>query len=64
MTDNNTAGDNNSLLGTLHALTGLRTDLLRGLESGLRNDASDDSIAMRQKVGILTSILSPHKRYS
>ena len=38
-----------SVLGTLHALTCLRETLLQGLESGLRNDASDAAIAMRQK---------------
>jgi phosphoglucan,water dikinase len=38
-----------SVLGTLHALTCLREKLLQGLESGLRNDASDAAIAMRQK---------------
>ncbi|KAI5077777.1 hypothetical protein GOP47_0007601 [Adiantum capillus-veneris] len=37
------------IIGTMHALTGLRAALLKGLESGLRNDASDSSIAMRQK---------------
>lgn len=39
----------NELIGALHALTGLRALILKGLESGLRNDASDDAIAMRQK---------------
>lgn len=38
-----------SLLGTLHALTSLRETLSKGLESGLRNDAPDEAIAMRQK---------------
>ncbi|KAH7438540.1 hypothetical protein KP509_04G019300 [Ceratopteris richardii] len=42
-------GDTNELIATMHALTGLRAALLKGLESGLRNDASDTSIAMRQK---------------
>ncbi|MCO5596749.1 hypothetical protein L7F22_050818 [Adiantum nelumboides] len=37
------------VIGTMHALTSLRAALLKGLESGLRNDASDSSIAMRQK---------------
>lgn len=37
------------LMTALHALTGLRASLLYSLESGLRNDAPDDSIAMRQK---------------
>ena len=39
-----------ALIGTMHALTGLRAGLVKGLENGLRNDASDDAIAMRQKV--------------
>lgn len=38
-----------SLLATLHALTSLRETLSKGLESGLRNDAPDEAIAMRQK---------------
>ncbi|KAG0556349.1 hypothetical protein KC19_11G046700 [Ceratodon purpureus] len=38
-----------TVLGSLHALTSLREKLLQGLESGLRNDASDAAIAMRQK---------------
>ncbi|MCO5613028.1 hypothetical protein L7F22_067302 [Adiantum nelumboides] len=37
------------VVGTMHALTSLRAALLKGLESGLRNDASDSSIATRQK---------------
>lgn len=37
------------LIGTMHSLTSLRAVLMKGLESGLRNDASDTSIAMRQK---------------
>jgi phosphoglucan,water dikinase len=40
-----------ALVGTLHALTGLRAQLLGGLASGLRNDAPDSSLAQRQKVG-------------
>eukprot|EP00897_Mesotaenium_endlicherianum_P010694 jgi/Mesen1/9653/ME000671S09008 len=42
-------GNLEGLVGALHALTGLRAALLAGLRSGLRNDASDASIAMRQK---------------
>ncbi|XP_024534041.1 phosphoglucan, water dikinase, chloroplastic isoform X1 [Selaginella moellendorffii] len=42
-------GNSDMLVGAMHALTGLRAVLLKGLESGLRNDASDDAIAMRQK---------------
>ncbi|XP_042390095.1 phosphoglucan, water dikinase, chloroplastic-like [Zingiber officinale] len=38
-----------SLLETLQSLTNIRSLLLRGLESGLRNDAPDTAIAMRQK---------------
>ena len=35
---------------TIQSLNALREILVRGLESGLRNDASDTAIAMRQKV--------------
>ncbi|CAM6112841.1 unnamed protein product [Calypogeia fissa] len=42
-------GGSDVLIGTLHSLTGLRALLMKGLESGLRNDAPDDAIAMRQK---------------
>jgi hypothetical protein len=38
------------LMETLLALSSLRSFLIKGLESGLRNDASDTAIAMRQKV--------------
>lgn len=38
------------LVETLHALTGLREVIVHGLQSGLRNDAPDIAIAMRQKV--------------
>ena len=37
-------------MSAMHSLTGLRAVLLYGLESGLRNDAPDSAIAMRQKV--------------
>eukprot|EP00250_Pteridium_aquilinum_P016715 c23252_g1_i1 orf=383-3940(-) len=48
--DSASSGDGTDyLIGTMHALTSLRAALLKGLESGLRNDASDSSIAMRQK---------------
>ena len=43
------------LLKTLLSLSYLRSILMKGLESGLRNDAPDSAIAMRQKV-----ILSKH----
>lgn len=49
MISSETAKVAESVLGTLHALTCLRERLLQGLESGLRNDASDAAIAMRQK---------------
>nr|CAD1823286.1 unnamed protein product [Ananas comosus var. bracteatus] len=37
------------LLNALHSLTALRSIIVKGLESGLRNDAPDAAIAMRQK---------------
>ncbi|WVZ92117.1 hypothetical protein U9M48_038206, partial [Paspalum notatum var. saurae] len=37
------------LLKTLQSLSSLRSVLMKGLESGLRNDAPDTAIAMRQK---------------
>ncbi|XP_078158821.1 chloroplastidic phosphoglucan, water dikinase (ATGWD3) isoform X2 [Carex rostrata] len=37
------------LMKTLKSLTTLRLAIAKGLESGLRNDASDTAIAMRQK---------------
>ncbi|CAO2831421.1 unnamed protein product [Amaranthus hypochondriacus] len=39
----------NKLMKTLESLNSLREVLMKGLESGLRNDAPDASIAMRQK---------------
>ncbi|KAK9088030.1 hypothetical protein Syun_030424 [Stephania yunnanensis] len=38
-----------ALMKTLQSLTNLRAVLVKGLESGLRNDAPDTAIAMRQK---------------
>ncbi|KAK9146046.1 hypothetical protein Sjap_005949 [Stephania japonica] len=38
-----------ALMKTLQSLTSLRAVLVKGLESGLRNDAPDTAIAMRQK---------------
>lgn len=38
------------LIKTVQSLNALRETLVKGLESGLRNDASDVAIAMRQKV--------------
>ncbi|XP_022851246.1 phosphoglucan, water dikinase, chloroplastic [Olea europaea var. sylvestris] len=37
------------LMETIKALDGLREEIVKGLESGLRNDAPDAAIAMRQK---------------
>ncbi|CAI9117453.1 OLC1v1018851C1 [Oldenlandia corymbosa var. corymbosa] len=37
------------LIKTIQTLNNVRTVIIRGLESGLRNDAPDASIAMRQK---------------
>ncbi|KAJ3671942.1 hypothetical protein LUZ60_008021 [Juncus effusus] len=37
------------LMKTLKSLSDLRSVIIKGLESGLRNDASDSAIAMRQK---------------
>ena len=41
------------LLKTAQSLNALREVIVKGLESGLRNDAPDAAIAMRQKVGQL-----------
>lgn len=38
------------LIKTMRSLNGLREIIVKGLESGIRNDASDAAIAMRQKV--------------
>lgn len=38
------------LLKPMQSLNSLREVLMKGLQSGLRNDASDVAIAMRQKV--------------
>ena len=37
------------LVGVMHALTGVRALLVSGLASGLRNDAPDSALAMRQR---------------
>ncbi|KAL6504915.1 Phosphoglucan, water dikinase, chloroplastic [Orobanche hederae] len=37
------------LMKTIQALDNLRQEIVKGLESGLRNDAPDSAIAMRQK---------------
>lgn len=39
-----------SLVRTINSLNALREVIVKGLESGLRNDAPDAAIAMRQKV--------------
>ncbi|XP_024402326.1 phosphoglucan, water dikinase, chloroplastic [Physcomitrium patens] len=49
LNSSDTAKITESVLDTLHALTCIRERLLEGLVSGLRNDASDAAIAMRQK---------------
>lgn len=46
-------GSADLILDTILSLTNLRSVLVKGLESGLRNDAPDVAIAMRQKVGQL-----------
>lgn len=38
------------LMKTLQSLHSVRGAIVRGLESGIRNDAPDSAIAMRQKV--------------
>lgn len=41
------------LFKTIQSLNSIREVIVKGLESGLRNDAPDAAIAMRQKVIIL-----------
>ena len=41
------------LFKTMESLNALREIIVKGLESGLRNDAPDSAIAMRQKVTLL-----------
>lgn len=43
------AADGNTLMDAMHALTTVRALLADGLRSGLRNDAPDSSMAMRQR---------------
>ena len=38
------------LINTIQSLNDLREIVTKGLESGIRNDAPDSAIAMRQKV--------------
>lgn len=46
VSDNDVVG---LLVQTIHSLNGIREVIVKGLESGLRNDAPDAAIAMRQK---------------
>lgn len=41
------------LFKTMESLNALREIIVKGLESGLRNDAPDSAIAMRQKVRVI-----------
>ncbi|KAL4419085.1 hypothetical protein ABPG77_010024, partial [Micractinium sp. CCAP 211/92] len=43
------AADQNAVIDVLHAVTSVRALLVSGLSSGLRNDAPDRALAMRQK---------------
>ncbi|KAJ8449699.1 hypothetical protein Cgig2_001355 [Carnegiea gigantea] len=47
--DNNVKKEADQLLKVMQSLNSLREVLMKGLESGLRNDAPDTAIAMRQK---------------
>lgn len=47
----NSSGD--LLFKTLRSLSALRDIIVKGLESGLRNDSSDAALAMRQKVSYI-----------
>lgn len=52
-----TAAENNTgdlLLQTMLSLNALRGIIAKGLESGLRNDAPDAAIAIRQKVRLFS----------
>lgn len=46
------------LIRTINSLNALRETIIKGLESGLRNDAPDAAIAMRQKVSCLLVVFS------
>ena len=46
----------------MQSLNALRGVIVKGLESGLRNDAPDAAIAMRQKVRSFFSMMQ-HKQY-
>lgn len=45
------------LIKTMQSLNALRDIIVKGLESGLRNDAPDAAIAMRQKVSSRLAII-------
>ena len=47
--DSSPQPSDSDLVDALHALTGVRAYLASGLAPGLRNDAPDSSIAMRQR---------------
>ena len=46
------------LVNTIHSLDGFREIVMKGLESGIRNDAPDPAIAMRQKVTCFSNCLA------
>lgn len=46
------------LFNTMQSLSSLREIIAKGLESGLRNDAPDNAVAMRQKVIFLILIIN------
>lgn len=59
------AGEESShdlLFKIMQSLNALRGVIVKGLESGLRNDAPDAAIAMRQKVRSFFSMMQ-HKQY-
>jgi phosphoglucan,water dikinase len=45
------------LIKTMQSLNALRDIIVKGLESGIGNDASDAAIAMRQKVSSCSAII-------
>lgn len=49
MVDNSANASDSDLVEALHALTTVRATLASGLAPGLRNDAPDNAIAMRQR---------------
>lgn len=50
------------LLKTAQSLNALRELIVKGLESGLRNDAPDAAIAMRQKVRLSNSAFASNRQ--